>query len=78
LKLTSMCGKWLNMNVLSLDEKRVICEAKQPSMIRALKEWGFEPIPCEFQHHAAFGGAFHCATLDVRRRGELRSYFDGV
>ncbi len=28
-------------------------------------------------HHqiAAFGGAFHCATLDVRRRGTLESYF---
>ena len=22
-----------------------------------------------------FGGAFHCATLDVRRRGGLQSYF---
>jgi hypothetical protein len=36
---------------------------------------GFEPIPCEFLHYAAFGGAFHCATLDVRRRGTLESYF---
>ncbi len=76
LKLTSMCGRWLSMNVLMLDEKRVVCERKQPSMIRALEEWGFEPIPCSFQHYAAFGGAFHCATLDIRRRGELQSYFD--
>lgn len=76
VKLTSMCGKWLSMNVLMLDEKRVICEAKQPTMIKALKDWGFEPIPCAFQHYAAFGGAFHCATLDVRRQGELQSYFD--
>jgi glycine amidinotransferase len=29
-----------------------------------------------FLHYAAFGGAFHCATLDVRRRGTLQSYFD--
>ncbi len=76
VKLTSMCGKWLSMNVLMLDEKRVICERKQPSMIAALRDWGFEPIPCAFQHYAAFGGAFHCATLDIRRRGALRSYFD--
>ncbi len=76
LKVTSMCGKWLNMNVLMLDEKRVVCEAKQPTMIKALKDWGFEPIPCAFQHFAAFGGAFHCATLDVRRTGALQSYFD--
>jgi glycine amidinotransferase len=26
-------------------------------------------------HYAAFGGSFHCATLDVRRRGGLQSYF---
>lgn len=75
LKLTSMCGKWLSMNVLMLDEKRVIVEAKQPTMIAAFKRWGFDPIPCAFQHYAPFGGAFHCATLDVRRRGPLRSYF---
>jgi glycine amidinotransferase len=75
LKVTSMCGKWLSMNVLMLDEKRVVCERKQPSMIRALKGWGFEPIPCAFQHYAAFGGAFHCATLDIRRAGALQSYF---
>jgi glycine amidinotransferase len=75
LKVTSMCGKWLSMNVLMLDEKRVVCERNQPSMIRALKVWGFEPIPCAFQHYAAFGGAFHCATLDIRRAGALQSYF---
>lgn len=26
-------------------------------------------------HYAPFGGAFHCATLDIRRRGGLGSYF---
>jgi glycine amidinotransferase len=40
-----------------------------------LESWGFEPIPCKFLHYAGFGGAFHCATLDVRRRGTLESYF---
>ena len=75
LKVTSMCGKWLSMNVLMLDERRVIVEKKQPTMIRALRDWGFDPIPVAFQHYAPFGGAFHCATLDIRRRGTLQSYF---
>jgi glycine amidinotransferase len=44
--------------------------------MRAMEKWGFEPIPCEFLHYAAFGGAFHCATLDIRRRGTLESYFE--
>jgi glycine amidinotransferase len=70
-----MCGRWLSINVLMLDEKRVIVERSQESIIKKLKDWGFEPIPCSFANYAPFGGCFHCATLDVRRRGELQSYF---
>jgi glycine amidinotransferase len=71
----SMCSAWISLNVLMLDEKRVIVDKSQVSMIKALKNWGFEPIPCAFLHYAPLGGAFHCATLDVRRRGGLQSYF---
>ena len=75
LKITSLCGKWLNMNVLTVDEKRVIVDPHHTATMLAMEKWGFEPIPCEFLHYAAFGGAFHCATLDIRRRGTLESYF---
>ena len=75
LKITSMCGKWLSLNVLMIDEKRVIAERHHVGMLRALEKWGFQPIPCDFLHYAPFGGAFHCATLDIRRRGSLESYF---
>jgi glycine amidinotransferase len=75
LKITSMCGKWLSMNVLMIDPQRVIVERHHTGMIRALERWGFEPVPCDFLHYGAFGGAFHCATLDIRRRGTLESYF---
>ncbi|MEU0355748.1 amidinotransferase [Streptomyces cyaneofuscatus] len=76
LRTTSMCGKWLSMNILMVDEKRVIAERHHTGMLRALERWGFEPIPCDLMHYAPFGGSFHCATLDVRRRGTLESYFD--
>lgn len=75
LKITSLCGKWLSMNVLVIDQKRVIAERHQTGMLRALEKWGFEPIPCDLRNYAPFGGSFHCATLDVRRRGALESYF---
>jgi glycine amidinotransferase len=75
LKITSLCGKWLNMNVLTVDEKRVIVDSHHTTTMRAMEKWGFEPIPCKFLHYAAFGGGFHCATLDIRRRGTLESYF---
>lgn len=68
-------GKWLSMNVLMLDEKRVVVAKHEETLIRALVGWGFTPIPVEFKHFYAFGGSIHCATLDVRRRGGLRSYF---
>lgn len=71
----SMCSPWTSINVLSLDEKKVVVEAQQPTLIKALKDWGFDPIPCDFMSYGPFGGAFHCATLDVRRRGVLQSYF---
>lgn len=75
LQITSMCGKWLSMNVLTIDEKRVVADPHHKGMMKALEQWGFEPIPVPFLHYAAFGGAYHCATLDVRRRGTLESYF---
>lgn len=70
-----MSSFWLSMNVVSIDEKRVCVDSLQEELIRKLRDWGFEPIPVPFQYVFPFGGAFHCATLDVRRRGTLKSYF---
>jgi hypothetical protein len=36
---------------------------------------GMVPIPCRFRSFNSFGGSFHCATLDIHRRGSLQSYF---
>lgn len=59
---------WMSINVLSLDDKRVIVEEKQKSLIKTLKDKGFEPIPCPFEDYYIFGGSFHCATLDICRK----------
>ena len=64
------------MNVISLDEKRVVVEQGEAPLISLLRASGFEPIPCPFRAFQAFGGSFHCATLDVCRTGDLASYFD--
>ena len=71
----SMCSPWTSMNVLMLDEKKVVVDASQPTLIKAFKDWGFDPIDIPFLNYGPFGGAFHCATLDTRRRGALQSYF---
>jgi glycine amidinotransferase len=70
-----MTSTWVNMNVLMLDQERVIVEKNEESMIKALKNFGLKPILCPFVNFNTFGGSFHCATLDIRRRGELQSYF---
>lgn len=70
-----MSSSWLSINVLSLDEKRVIVEKQEHDLIQRLRAWGFQPISCNFRGFYAFGGSFHCATLDVRRRGAAQSYF---
>ncbi|MEU9119055.1 amidinotransferase [Streptomyces sp. NPDC048506] len=70
-----MTSKWINMNILMLDEERVIVEAQDEPMIATMKNFGFRPIPCNFRNFNSFGGSFHCATVDVRRRGTLQSYF---
>lgn len=70
----SMCTEWISMNVFSLDERRVVVEKTEEPLVRALRDWGFEPILCSLKNFNIFGGGFHCCTLDVRRRGPLRSY----
>jgi glycine amidinotransferase len=70
-----LCSGWVSMNVLSLDAGRVIVERHEEATIRALEDWGFEVLTCDFRGFNQLGGSFHCATLDVRRRGGLESYF---
>ncbi len=67
---------WASMNVLMLGEERIVVEKRQEALIKALKGWGFKPIPCSFEAYYPFLGSFHCATLDIRRRGKLQSYFN--
>ncbi len=70
-----MTSKWINMNVLMIDEDHMIVEAQDEPMRRLAEDWGITAIPCPFRNFNSFGGSFHCATVDVRRRGELASYF---
>jgi glycine amidinotransferase len=66
---------WLNINMLSLDEKRIIVERNQEHTIKFLKQLGMEPVLCDFEHYFPFVGSFHCASLDITRRGALRNCF---
>ena len=69
-----LTSRWISVNVLMLDERRVLVEADEEPLLDAFRRWGFEPVPIPFKHFQTFGGSFHCATLDVRRRGKRESY----
>ncbi|MFE2707161.1 amidinotransferase [Streptomyces mirabilis] len=71
-----LSSRWLSMNLLVLDEERVVVDQHEEPTIRMLKDLGMRPVLVDFKDHYVFGGGLHCATLDVRRRGELKSYFD--
>jgi len=68
-------SKWISMNLLSLDEERVLVEKQEEPTIKFLKDSGFKPIPVPLRNFGSLGGSFHCATCDIRRRGKLESYF---
>lgn len=68
-------SNWLSLNVLSIDEKRVLVEAEEKPLIDFLQRHGFTPIPLRLRNFGSLGGGFHCATVDIRRRSTLQSYF---
>ncbi|MBD0272347.1 MAG: hypothetical protein ICV73_10505 [Acetobacteraceae bacterium] len=55
-------------------ERRAVVDAGRPTLHRALRSWAFDSMSVPFMAHVTLGGAFHCATLDVRRRGTLRDH----
>jgi glycine amidinotransferase len=67
-------GTFLDMNVLSIDEKTVIVNSLYPELIGTLEVRGFEVVPVRHRHGRLFGGGFHCFTLDVVRAGGMESY----
>ena len=70
-----LASKGVNLNVLSLDERRLVINEKATTTIKELEKRGFEPVPVRLRHSRIYSGAFHCSTLDIRRDEALVSYF---
>jgi glycine amidinotransferase len=66
----------MSVNVLSLDEKRILIRDTAELTIKALEKAGFTPIPFRLRHSELFGGGIHCSTVDVRRKEENTDYFN--
>jgi len=50
-------------------------EAQETAHQELLDSLGFEVLALPFDELGAFGGSFHCATVDVCREGECEDYF---
>ncbi|CAH8481025.1 unnamed protein product [Schistosoma guineensis] len=69
-------SNWLSMNVLMLDQNRVIVESEETGIQEMYKSIGIKPINVKFKYANSIGGGFHCWTCDIRRQSKLESYFD--
>jgi glycine amidinotransferase len=72
----SLASIAIDINVLSVDEDKVVVNKAATGVIKLLERHGFTPVPVTFRHGRILGGAFHCVTLDVRRRGECERFLD--
>jgi len=71
-------SNWISMNTISIDEEKVIVEEEEEPIIRLLESLGCKVITCPFGEVYKFGGGFHCCTVDIRRKGILKSYFPSL
>jgi len=69
-------SQWLSLNVVMLDEKRVLVEKDEIGIQKLFEKCGITPVKVPFKHCFGIGGGIHCWTSDVKRRGDLQNYFD--
>ncbi|AOY81163.1 glycine amidinotransferase [Moorena producens JHB] len=72
-----LTSKYIDLNVLSIDQEKVIVNSLNPNFIKTLEQHGFTPIPVRHRHRRLFAGGFHCFTLDTVRAGSTcEDYFN--
>jgi len=72
MQLASSRG--MDINVLSLDEKRVLVNKDAKGVAEALDRANFEVISVSLDNCEVFGGGIHCSTLDLVREDEFKEY----
>lgn len=72
----NIASRYIDINVLSVDEDTVIVNSLCPELIKLLEEHGITAIPVRHRHRRLFGGGFHCFTLDTVRSGGCENYLD--
>ena len=73
---TAVCENAIALNLLSIREDLVIVDDSQLPLIKVLEKNGIDCIKLKLRSTRTLGGGFHCVTLDLKRKGNLESYFD--
>lgn len=71
----NLASRYIDTNVLSIDEHTVIANALCPDLCEELERNNLDVIRVRHRHRRLFNGGFHCFTLDTIRDGGLESYF---
>ena len=64
-----------DVNCLVLDEQNVVFSSYNGPVFKFCESHGITPIICEQRHKYFFDSGISCATQDLKRKGELESYF---
>lgn len=67
-------SRYIDINVLSIDEETVVVNSHYPELIKEVEQRGFTVLPVQHRHRRLFGGGFHCFTLDTVRDGGCEDY----
>jgi glycine amidinotransferase len=70
----NLASRYIDINILSIDEETVVVNSLNPEFMRALESRGMTTIPVRHRHRRLFGGGFHCFTLDSVRAGGYEDY----
>lgn len=71
----SPCSPYIGLNLLSVNPNLVIIDENQTYVMKELAKHGIESIGLPMRQARTLSGGFHCATLDVKRKGKLEDYF---
>ncbi|MFE9424261.1 inosamine-phosphate amidinotransferase 1 [Kitasatospora sp. NPDC006697] len=67
-------SRYIDINVLSIDENTVVVNSLYPELIEVLEQRRFTVVPVRHRHRRLFGGGHHCFTLDTVRDGGPEDY----
>lgn len=69
-----LTSPYIDLNVLSVDERTVLVNQECTGLAKLLETEGFDTVPVRHRHRRLFGGGFHCFTLDTHRTGGFEDY----